>query len=138
MKGDAVIHRTANVLLEAVTQQGNYDDFVGHIGGDDFVVITTPDRAEQVANHAIRNFDLLSPLFYDAETRKRGYIDALDRQGRPTRYPFVSLSIAIVSTAKHPIHHVAEVAQRSVEPKKRAKEIVGSNVAVEGSSRAAT
>ena len=132
LKGDAVIHQTANVLLEAVTQQGNYDDFVGHIGGDDFVVITTPDRAEQVANHAIRNFDLLSPLFYDAETRKRGYIDALDRQGRPTRYPFVSLSIAIVSTAKHPIHHVAEVAQRSVEPKKRAKEIVGSNVAVEG------
>lgn len=46
LKGDAVIHQTANLLLEAVAQQGNYDDFVGHIGGDDFVVITTPDRAE--------------------------------------------------------------------------------------------
>ncbi|HNP71170.1 MAG TPA: response regulator [Kouleothrix sp.] len=131
LKGDAVIHQTANVLLEAVAQQGNYDDFVGHIGGDDFVVITTPDRAEPIAAYAIRNFDLLSPLFYDPTTRKVGYIDAADRQGRPTRYPFMSLSIAIVSTARHPIQHVAEVAQRSVEPKKRAKDIVGSNFVVE-------
>ncbi|KPV52998.1 hypothetical protein SE17_12190, partial [Kouleothrix aurantiaca] len=126
LKGDAVIHQTANVLLEAVTQQGNYDDFVGHIGGDDFVVITTPERAPAVASYAIHAFDLLSPLFYDAATRARGYIDAKDRQGRPMRFPFVSLSIGIVSTDRYPIQHVAEVAQRSVEPKKRAKEHEGS------------
>ncbi len=126
LKGDAVIHQTANVLLEAVAQQGNYDDFVGHIGGDDFVVITTPERAAAVAGYAIRTFDLLSPLFYDAATRVRGYIDAKDRQGRPMRYAFVSLSIGIVSTERYPIHHVAEVAQRSVEPKKCAKEQEGS------------
>ena len=131
LKGDAVIHQTANLLLEAVAQQGNYDDFVGHIGGDDFVVITTPDRAEPIAAHTIRNFDLLSPLFYDPATRKIGYIDAADRQGRPTRYPFMSLSIGVVSTERHPIRHVAEVAQRSVEPKKRAKETLGSNYVIE-------
>ena len=131
LKGDAVIHQTANVLLEAVAQKGNYDDFVGHIGGDDFVVITTPERAEAVAGHALRTFDLLSPLFYDAATRARGYIDATDRQGRPMRFPFVSLSIGIVSTARYPIRHVAEVAQRSVEPKKRAKEHEGSSFALE-------
>lgn len=126
LKGDAVIHQTANVLMEAVAQQGNYDDFVGHIGGDDFVVITTPERAAAVAGYAIRTFDLLSPLFYDAATRARGYIDAKDRQGRPMRFPFVSLSIGIVSTDRYPIQHVAEVAQRSVEPKKLAKEHEGS------------
>ena len=131
LKGDAVIHQTANVLLEAVAQRGNYDDFVGHIGGDDFVVITTPDRAQPIAAHAIKNFDLLSPLFYDPAIRKIGYIDAVDRLGRATRYPFMSLSIGIVSTARHPIRHVAEVAQRSVEPKKRAKDTLGSNYVLE-------
>jgi DNA-binding response OmpR family regulator len=126
LKGDAVIQQTAHVLLEAIEQRGNHDDFVGHIGGDDFVVITTPDRAPQISAHAIASFDLLAPLFYDPETRQRGYIDAIDRQGRPARFPFVSLSIGIVSTALHPITHVAEVAQRSVEPKKHAKELPGS------------
>ncbi len=125
LKGDAVIHQTAHVLLQAIEQRGNHDDFVGHIGGDDFVVITTPERAESISAHAIENFDLLGPLFYDATTRARGYIDAHDRQGRPARFPFVSLSIGIVSTALHPIAHVAEVAQRSVEPKKRGKELPG-------------
>ena len=126
LKGDAVIHQTAHVLLQAIEQRGNHDDFVGHIGGDDFVVITTPDRAAAISAHAIDNFDLLAPLFYDATTRARGYIDARDRQGRPATFPFVSLSIGIVSTALHPITHVAEVAQRSVEPKKRGKELPGS------------
>ncbi|MBK9710333.1 MAG: response regulator [Kouleothrix sp.] len=131
LKGDAVIQQTAHVLLEAVEQIGNHDDFVGHIGGDDFVVITTPDRARQICMRAIASFDQLAPLFYDSETRRVGYIDALDRQGRPTRYALVSLSIGIVSTDRHPIHHVAEVAQRSVEPKKRAKELPGSGYVVE-------
>jgi diguanylate cyclase (GGDEF)-like protein len=126
LKGDAVIQQTAHVLLQAIEQYGNHDDFVGHIGGDDFVVITTPDRAEAISTHAIASFEQLAPLFYDATTRQRGYIDAHDRQGRPARFPFVSLSIGIVSTALHPITHVAEVAQRSVEPKKRAKELPGS------------
>jgi PleD family two-component response regulator len=131
LKGDAVIQQTAHVLLEAIEQRGNHDDFVGHIGGDDFVVITTPDRAPQISAHAIASFDLLAPLFYDPETRQRGYIDALDRQGRPARFPFVSLSIGIVSTDRHPIQHVAEVAQRSVEPKKRAKDLPGSGCVFE-------
>jgi len=126
LKGDAVIHQTAHVLLQAIEQHGNHDDFVGHIGGDDFVVITTPERAEAISTHAIASFDQLAPLFYDGETRARGYIDAYNRQGQPMRFPFVSLSIGIVSTALHPIIHVAEVAQRSVEPKKRGKDLPGS------------
>jgi DNA-binding response OmpR family regulator len=122
LKGDAIIHQTAHVLLAAIEQRGNQDDFVGHIGGDDFIVITTPDRAEALCAQSIGDFDTLAPLFYDPETRLRGYIDALDRQGQPMRFPFVGLSIAVVSNAKYAILHLAEVAQRAVDLKKRAKE----------------
>jgi diguanylate cyclase (GGDEF)-like protein len=131
LKGDAIIHQTAHVLLAAVEQAGNRDDFVGHIGGDDFIVITTPDRAEAVCARAIAAFDALAPLFYDAETRARGYIDAHDRQGRPTRFPIVSLSIAVVGNGQQAILHWAEVAHRAVELKKRAKEIPGSAYVIE-------
>ena len=131
LKGDAIIHQTAHVLLSAVEQAGNRDDFVGHIGGDDFIVITTPDRAEEVCARAIAAFDALAPLFYDAETRARGYIDAHDRQGRPTRFPIVSLSIAVVGNGQQAILHWAEVAHRAVELKKRAKEITGSAYVIE-------
>jgi DNA-binding response OmpR family regulator len=126
LKGDAVIHQTAHILLAAVEQRGNSDDFVGHIGGDDFIVITTPDRAEPISAHVIASFDQLAPLFYDADARELGFIDAVDRQGRPARYPLVGLSIAIISSARHPIQHLAEVAQRAVDVKKRAKEQPGS------------
>jgi GGDEF domain-containing protein len=126
-----VIHQTAHVLLAATEQAGNRDDFVGHIGGDDFVVITTPDRAEAVCARTIAAFDTLAPLFYDAETRARGYIDAHDRQGRPMQFPFVGLSIAVVGNGQHANLHLAEVAQRAVELKKRAKDLVGSVYVIE-------
>jgi PleD family two-component response regulator len=131
LKGDAVIQQTAHVLLNAVEQAGNPDDFVGHIGGDDFIVITTPERAAHVCTWVIANFDTLAPLFYDADTRSLGYIDSYDRQGRPMQFPFVSLSIAVVSNAPRAILHLAEVAQRAVELKKRAKEIAGSIYIIE-------
>lgn len=126
LKGDAVIQRTAQLLLDVVRELGNPDDFVGHIGGDDFVLISTPDRAELIGTTILSRFDMMAPLFYDQEARERGFISGLDRQGQPTQYPLLSLSIVGVSSAMLPVSHPGEVAQRSIEPKKRAKRIVGS------------
>jgi GGDEF domain-containing protein len=126
-----VIQRTAQILLDAVRLNGNPDDFVGHIGGDDFVVITTPGRVVPVCEAAARQFDETAPLFYDAETRTQGFISGLDRQGRPTDFPLVSITFAVVSSARRPFSHPGEVAQRAVEAKKRAKLIPGSVYLVE-------
>lgn len=126
LKGDAVIQRTAQILLDTVREYGNPDDFVGHIGGDDFVVITSLDRLDTVCNHIIERFDATAPLLYDREARKRGFISGQDRQGRQATFPLVSLSLIAVSSRLRPPSHPGEVAQRSVEPKKRAKFIPGS------------
>ncbi|NTW00180.1 MAG: response regulator [Oscillochloris sp.] len=126
LKGDAVIQRTAQILLDTVREYGNPDDFVGHIGGDDFVVITSLERLDVVCNKVLERFDATAPLFYDREARTRGYISGEDRQGRPTNFPLVSISVIAVSSRLHSISHPGEVAQRSVEPKKRAKLIPGS------------
>jgi diguanylate cyclase (GGDEF)-like protein len=126
LKGDAVIHQTARILVSAVEEAGNPDDFVGHIGGDDFVLVTTPDRAAAVCEAAIRFFDALAPLFYDPEARERGYIEGTDRRGRQERFPLVSISIMVVSNQRNPIHHMAQVAQQAIELKKLAKRRHGS------------
>jgi GGDEF domain-containing protein len=114
-----------------VRGQGNADDFVGHIGGDDFVVISTPDRVRPICETAIARFDETAPLFYDAATRARGFISGEDRQGRPTEFPLVSITITVVSSARRPFRHPGDVAQRSVEGKKRGKLIPGSVYLIE-------
>ncbi|GAB4447323.1 MAG: response regulator [Chloroflexi bacterium OHK40] len=132
LKGDAVIQRTAQILLDSVRIHGNADDFVGHIGGDDFVVITTPDRVAPICEAATARFDATAPLFYGAEARAQGFISAEDRQGRPAIFPLVSISISVVSSAHRTFQHPGEVAQRAAEAKKRAKLIAGSTYLVEG------
>ncbi len=121
LKGDAVIQRTAQILIDAIRAVGNADDFVGHIGGDDFIVISTPERVEGVCREIIRNFDAAAPLLYDPEARNRGYIIGVDRRGQPASFPLLSLSIVVVSSARRPFSHPGEIAQRSVVAKKQAK-----------------
>jgi len=128
LKGDGVIHQTARVLLQAVREQGNPDDFVGHVGGDDFVIVTTPNRARAICQRAVREFDQVIPLYYDAEARARGYIEAIDRQGQPARFPLTTISLVIVSNEEHEIDHPGQLVDLITELKQQAKRIPGSSI----------
>ena len=125
-KGDGVIRQTARILMDCVKAYGNAEDFIGHIGGDDFVIITTPDRVDTLCQRIIETFDRLIPLHYDEAARRRGYIEEKDRQGRRTRFPIMSLSMAVVTNAHREITHAAEVADIAAELKRKAKKIAGS------------
>ena len=131
LKGDAMIVRIAQILADVVRKYGNPDDFVGHIGGDDFIVITTPERTDLICTTALTTFDDVAPLFYDSVARASGYISGIDRQERPARFPIVSISIAVVSSEHQPFSHPGEVAQRSIAVKKQAKHLAGSVYIVE-------
>ncbi|GAB4271361.1 MAG: hypothetical protein Kow0092_26080 [Deferrisomatales bacterium] len=125
-RGDSVIRQTADILLDAVQELGNPDDFVAHIGGDDFVVVTTPQRAVPVADAIVGRFDGIIPYYYDAEDRQRGGIETEDRRGRRAFFPLMSLSIAIVTNETRRFDHPGEVADVAVELKKFAKRRSGS------------
>ncbi|PDW03406.1 GGDEF domain-containing response regulator [Candidatus Viridilinea mediisalina] len=132
LKGDAVIKRTAQILLETMSNLGNPEDFVGHIGGDDFVLISSPERVEAICRSVIRQFDATAPFFYDPAARHRGKICGEDRQGRPAEFPIVTLTITVVSSTHQPFQHLGEVAQRSIAIKKRGKRTPGSVYVLEG------
>ena len=119
--GDKVIRETARILIRVTQSVGNRDDFIGHIGGDDYVVITTPDIADRICKEIIENFDKTSPSFYNETDRKNGYIIAKDRQGVERKIPLLSISIGVVTNEFRKIEHVAQIGEIGAELKCLAK-----------------
>jgi len=120
-RGDDVIKRTADILLEAVHAHGNPSDFVGHIGGDDFVFITTPDRADAICNAVVKIFDAMVPGLHDEQERTQGYFLHTDRKGHAVKLPLLSISIALVTNEERSLTHPGQVAELGAELKAYAK-----------------
>jgi diguanylate cyclase (GGDEF)-like protein len=124
--GDDAIRLLARVLAETAAELGNPTDFVGHVGGDDFVVITTPERSEGLAQRIISDFDRMAPRLYNPLDRRRGYLTAKDRQGLTKKFPLLSVAIAIVHNQNHPIGSHWEIGELGAELKRFAKTHAGS------------
>ena len=120
-RGDRAIRHTAQVLVEAIRKHGGPDDFIGHIGGDDFVVVTIPERADAICQGIVEEFDRTIPELYDPEDRKRGYLMHADRKGQDFRVGFLTISIAVVSNADRPLTHLGQIAGIGAELKAYAK-----------------
>jgi diguanylate cyclase (GGDEF)-like protein len=129
--GNRVILAAAEVLDEAVTRVAGSDGFVGHIGGDDFVALVPAEKAEEAARWICERFDKEIGGFYDAEELERGFVEATDRRGDPVRYPLVSISVGIATTAVRHFDHFGEVVAVATEMKHAAKRADGSCYAVD-------
>ncbi len=127
MAGSEVIKLTTQVILESVDKYGDDEDFVGHIGGDDFIVVTEMGRAALITQEIIRLFDARIPAHYEPEDRKKGYIISTDRLGNINKFPIMTISVAIVHNTYRLIDHPGKVAQIAAELKKYAKAMEGSN-----------
>ncbi|MFC1704619.1 response regulator [Candidatus Omnitrophota bacterium] len=119
--GDDVIRDTARIMLKAVKERGNPDDFAGHIGGDDFVFITSLDKADALCEQIIQEFDKAAPLFYSEEDRAKGFIVGKDRKGNIKEIPLLSIAIGVVTNESRTISHVAEIGEIGAELKEHAK-----------------
>jgi diguanylate cyclase (GGDEF)-like protein len=122
LTGNNIIRLVGHICQEMVREYGNLDDFVGHIGGDDFVIVTTPDRAKLLCLKIIEYYKKESAAFYHAEDLKRGSISGIDRKGRPYQFPLVCLSIGVVSNQIRRPHSIQEVSYLAAEAKYHAKQ----------------
>ncbi len=116
-RGDGVIRTTAQILLTAMKNLGNPTDFLGHIGGDDFVLFTTPKKADAICEQIVQQFGKQAPSFYDERERHLGFIEATDRDGKPRQFGFVSITVAVVTNEQRELTHPAEAAQLGAELK---------------------
>lgn len=127
-KGDQVIVYLARLLTETVKRLGNGTDFIGHVGGDDFVLITSPARAEFMAKHLINEFDEGCLELVNDEDVEKGYLEVTARSGESKVIPLMSLTIALVLSTKGQITHFAQVNDIASELKKYGKSLKGSVV----------
>jgi len=125
-KGDTAIKMTADVISDNVKEYGDSNDFIGHIGGDDFILVTVPSKAETLCRGIIKDFDRKILSLYNEQDRKNGYITTVDRRNNVIRYPIMTISAAIVTNEKRVISSPLEVSDIAAELKKKAKSIKGS------------
>lgn len=125
-QGDIAIKLTAELLKEAVKEKGNANDFLGHEGGDDFVMITTPDKADILTDYFIKRFDESIPQLYRPDDQERGFIVAKNRQGVICEFPLISISLAGVTNQHIPYQNYAEITNRMIEVKEKVKNTKGS------------
>ena len=121
-RGDEVIQATADVLLKASGAHGSPTDFVGHIGGDDFIVLTSREKAEALCEAIVRDFDAMARQLYDEEDRARGFLLHTDRKGNSVKVPLLSVSIALVTSDTQPLTHPGQIARIGAELKAYAKQ----------------
>lgn len=124
--GDRAICQTADILTNAMKNRGNPQDFIGHIGGDDFILATTPDKVECLCEEIIKNFDRNAPSLYSSQDREKGYIISKDRQGKIRKFSLMSISIAVISNVYKEINHVVQISELGAELKEYAKSLKGS------------
>lgn len=130
-KGDEAIIYTRDSLNLVAQRKDVQDVFVGHEGGDDFVVITPYEYWELFAKTFITTFDRGIYQFYNTLDARNGYIESVNRQGQRQRFPLMSVSIAVVSNQNRPYRRHAEMIQVATEVKKYVKSIDGSCYAID-------
>ncbi len=127
-KGDEAIRLTASILTTAVSIEGSGHDFVGHVGGDDFVMIVDSACAAAIADMVVKEFDAKIPRLYHDTDRQRGYIQTTDRVGVERRFPIMTLTIAAITNQDRKFEHLGELSQVAAELKAFGKSQAGSIV----------
>lgn len=118
--GDKAIKLTAQIMREAI-QKKDPAGFLGHEGGDDFFILTSPEKSGQVTDYVCREFDKRVRQFYSQEDQARGKIVSKDREGNVKEFPIMTISLAGVSNADKTLTSYAQITNICAEVKKKAK-----------------
>jgi diguanylate cyclase (GGDEF)-like protein len=121
-RGDEVLLMTARVIVNTIRSFVGVKGFVGHVGGDDYVFVLSPETVEAACRRIIENFDSIIPHFYDPEDRKLGKIVSVDRRNNRQEFPLMSISIGVVFNTQGSLNHYGEASQTAMNLKKKAKE----------------
>lgn len=125
LTGNDIIRLVGSICQRVVREYGNPDDFVGHIGGDDFVIVTTPDLCSRLCHQISTAYKEESAAFYRVEDLSCGSISGMDRKGHPYQFPLVSLSIGVVNNHVRRPQSIQEVSTLAAQAKSYAKQSTG-------------
>jgi diguanylate cyclase (GGDEF)-like protein len=121
LRGDEAIKLLARCIVTSLQAKAEPEAFCGHIGGDDFVAISHPDKAEEVVKDLIAHWDSKVLDLYDPEDVERGYIEVPDRQKSMHKYPMTTVSVGIAMNTQRLIQTHWEASEIAAEMKQFAK-----------------
>ena len=130
-RGDEFIVALAKSLHRAIVAVGEPPAFIGHIGGDDFVAICTPDQVRPLTEAAIVDFEASADNLYDPEDAARGHIKLASRNGEPQIANLVTLSVGVALSTTRAYSDPREVVAVASDMKTVAKKVPGSYVALD-------
>lgn len=134
-RGDMVIQEVGDILQLQLEGKlpGSGRNFCGHIGGDDFIIITAAGQAAALSRDLIAQFEIRLPVLHGSGDFAKGCYTSFNRQGKLETFSLLSLSVAVINTAGLRVHSYAQLASLASEVKKTAKSVKGSSVVVKDS-----
>ena len=133
LKGDEIIKFTARTILENVHANENCNNnFVGHIGGDDFVaIVDAKEDYEKICQNIIATFDIKVLDYYSEEDKGKGYIEVANRRNVIEQFPLTSISIGVVDVCDRKFHNILEIGEAGAQVKHLAKITPGSSYVID-------
>jgi len=117
--GDDVLRFTAMMIGEVVDEVGTISDFIGHAGGDNFVIITTEGKAEALKARLKERFDNEVQTHYNFMDRQQGFVQAPAADGTTTKVPFMTMSVGIVSPSMQSFADIREITELAAEARRQ-------------------
>jgi PleD family two-component response regulator len=116
---DEVLRFAALVMSEAVDRLGSPEDFIGHVGSDDFIIIVQGDRARPIADALVKRFNQEVGAHYDFRARQQGYIAYKDKDGREQRTPLMTMAVGMISPDDQQFTDIREITEAAADARRR-------------------
>jgi diguanylate cyclase (GGDEF)-like protein len=117
--GDEVLRFAALLLSEVDDKVGGPDDFIGHIGGDDFLLITSEERAATIAEAVTLRFNQEIGSHYSFKDREHNYIVVKDTEGTERQAPLMKLCVGVVLAKDYEFTDIREITEVSAEVRRK-------------------
>lgn len=125
--GDNVLLTTASILSHNLASLDSQGAFLGHIGGDDFIICTSKEKVEVLCQNIIREFENKKMSFYSDQDKKNGHIIAKSRQGVIKEFPLITISLAVVVGEKNYYRNIIELTEQASQIKTECKTVCQSS-----------
>ena len=117
--GDDVVRFAAMLIGEVVDELGTTSDFIGHAGGDNFIIITTEEKAPGIRSRLKERFDQEVQTHYNFMDRQQGFVQAPTAEGSTVKVPFMTMSVGMVSPSIHSFADIREITELAAEARRQ-------------------
>ncbi len=128
--GDEIIKFTSRTISKYIHQIEDSDNFIGHIGGDDFVAIVSRADYDKVCQNIIAEFDQYAITYYNEVDAERGFVEVANRKGIIEQFPLTTISIAVVEVDYEHYKTTLEIGEIGAQVKHQAKTLMGSTYVI--------